>query len=138
MKKAFIILLLPMFLFGAIGKVLNQGKFYEMRDSTFILWTSRIHSDSTLDTLALINKDGIWIPYGEFSDSAYIAILRGIFADLDSAYIDTVTGYLKGKADSAEYADSADWADLLDGYNEDYFLDTNDVIRDSSISIPHR
>lgn len=149
MRKALLFLLLPILLFGAVGKVLDQGKFHEMRDSTFILWTSRIHSDSTLDTIALINKDGIWISYGKFSDSLWAKIIRGEYGVLDSLLADTIIGYLRGKADSAEYADSAawadsclfadsasyadssGWADLLDGYSEDYFLDTNDNIRDS-------
>jgi len=44
----------------------------------------------------------------------------------------TIEGALSvGKVDSAAYADSSGWADLLDGYNEDYFRDTNDVWRDS-------
>jgi len=42
----------------------------------------------------------------------------------DRALIDTIIGRLLGEADSAILADSADWADLLDGYSEDYFLDT--------------
>lgn len=130
MKKIFlsIVLLSLMITVCAQGKNVHVEYPFEVRpDSGLILFTSRIHNDSTLDTIALIDPNGIWHKYGNFSDSAYAAIIRGIFADFDSAYIDTVTGYLKGEADSALLADSAYWADLLDGYNEDHFADTTEL-----------
>jgi len=87
------------------------------------------------DTLIIYEHYGILMCIDTVNDDTAFYTADGVtgkYADLDSAYIDTIKGYLKGKADSALSADSAYWADLLDGYNEDYFLDTNDVIRDSS------
>ncbi len=131
MKKAFLILLLLLpllLLLGATGKVLNGGKFYEMRDSTFILWTSRIHSDSTLDTIALINKDGIWISYGEFSDSLWAKIFRGEYGVLDSALI------AKLKADTlGAYADTTITNALRDSLGA--YLDTTQLPDSSWVSI---
>jgi len=122
MKKILFLMLIGLSVFG---RNLNLGIPLELRpDSGCIILTNRIHNDSTLDTIAYIDTNGIWHKYGNFSDSLWSKIIRGEYGVLDSALIDTIKGYLIGKADSAGYADSSSWTDLLDGYNENYFLDT--------------
>jgi len=113
MKRIFlsIVLLSLMVTVCAQGRNIHVEYPFELRpDSSYIIFTHRIHNDSTLDTIAYIDTLGIY----------------HFFADLDSAYIDTVIGYLKGEADSALLADSAYWAGLLDGFNEDHFADTTE------------
>jgi len=129
MKK---ILFLMFIVSSMFGRNFNLQIPLELRpDSGCIIFTNRTHDTLDLDTIAVIDTNGIWHKYGEFSDSLWAKILHGEYGVLDSLLADTIKGYLKGKADSAEYADSADWSDLLDGYNEDYFRDTLDVWRDS-------
>jgi len=55
------------------------------------------------DTIKPTNNGQVTFPDDAVFDSTITAA---------SADIDTVTGYLKGKADSAEYADSAAWANI--------------------------
>jgi hypothetical protein len=85
------------------------------------------------DTLIIYKHYGILMCIDTVNnDTAFYTSdgITGKYADLDSASIDTITGYLKGKADSSG------WSDLLDGYNEDYFLDTLFWIDGNVVFVP--
>jgi len=186
--------------FMIMGYVLQDGKTLEMRKGAYVVFTHRIHTDSTLDTLGWIDSTGIHMRGGWFdslfaplagiadtayyswfvnpdsildsvtfttdtirfwrsgsqigklelrkvdssgyscysdsanySDSCFYADTAGSAKYADSALFSYSSEYSDSAAysDSSLYADSAAWAGLLDGYNEDYFRDTNDVWRDS-------
>jgi len=84
-----------------------------LRDTTFIKTGN--------DTL-WITGDKIWNSTGTITIEGTLSVSK-----VDSAIHADSAAW----SDSTLYADSTGWANLFDGYSEDYFRDTNDVWRDS-------
>jgi hypothetical protein len=79
MKRTFLatMLFLLMVTICAQGKNIHVEYPFEVRpDSGCIIFTSRIHNDSTLDTIAYINTNGIWHKFANLEDSATIPIIK--------------------------------------------------------------
>jgi len=86
-----------------------------LRDTTFIT------VPGTNDTI-FITGTKIWNSTGTITIEGTLSVSK-----VDSAIHADSAAW----SDSTLYADSTGWANLLDGYSEDYFRDTNDVWRDS-------
>jgi len=82
-----------------------------LRDTTFIT------VPGTNDTI-FITGTKIWNSTGTITIEGTLSVSK-----VDSAIHADSAAW----SDSTLYADSTGWANLLDGYNEDYFRDTNET-----------